>query len=273
MLKWLNGKYFDLKVGFRYVLTWAVNRCWKPTCSNPKSIPIIINNRNRLTYMKMLIESLEKRGYFNIYIIDNASTYPPLLKYYDEECQHTVFRLKKNVGYNALWEAGLIRKFRRQYFVYTDSDIVLPAECPDDILEVCYSVLRSYPWVHKVGPALKIDDLPVENQKRVFGLEGVYWEKPIAETPYKLYKACIDTTFALHRPYTFKHAGSMYPQIRVGFPYSVRHMPWYETENSKSEESMYYQRTANYQSTWYQAQKVSQSGDGTPVSQAGEKMK
>lgn len=259
MIRWLNRKYFELKVGFRYVATWGINRCLASTCPDPKSIPIIINNRNRLTYMKMLIEALEKRGYVNIYIIDNASTYPPLLEYYTKECPYTVYRLTKNVGYNALWDSGLIKKFRRQFFVYTDSDIVLPAECPDDIIEVCYAVLKAYPWIHKVGPALKIDDLPAENQEEVFRREGVYWEKVVAETPCKLYKACIDTTFALHRPYTFKHAGSMFPQIRVGFPYSVRHMPWYETKSSESDESVYYRQTANHESTWYNMKNASRS--------------
>ena len=37
-----------------------------------KNIPIIINNRNRLTYMLQLIDWLKKNGYSNIYIIDKT---------------------------------------------------------------------------------------------------------------------------------------------------------------------------------------------------------
>lgn len=48
---------------------------YKPT--SYKNIPIIINNFNRLTCLQRLIASLEVRGYHNIYIIDNNSTYPP----------------------------------------------------------------------------------------------------------------------------------------------------------------------------------------------------
>ena len=36
---------------------------------NSKDIPIIINNFNRLTYLKSLINSLTSRGYHNIYIL------------------------------------------------------------------------------------------------------------------------------------------------------------------------------------------------------------
>jgi len=69
-----------------------------------KRIPIIINNFNRLTYLKELIQSLEQRGYSNIYIIDNLSTYQPLLDYY-ESCRYRIFRLKKNLGSYALWNS------------------------------------------------------------------------------------------------------------------------------------------------------------------------
>lgn len=40
-------------------------------------IPVIINNFNRLTTLKQLTKALVDRGYTNIYILDNASTYPP----------------------------------------------------------------------------------------------------------------------------------------------------------------------------------------------------
>ena len=49
---------------------------------NYKDIPIIINNYNRLEMLTKLIHSLESKGYHNLYIIDNQSTYPPLLEYY-----------------------------------------------------------------------------------------------------------------------------------------------------------------------------------------------
>jgi hypothetical protein len=51
----------------------------------PNSIKVVINNRNRLTTTKFMVEkllSLNPDG--GIIIIDNGSTYEPLLNWYDE---------------------------------------------------------------------------------------------------------------------------------------------------------------------------------------------
>mgnify|MGYP002241251986 FL=1 len=74
-----------------------------------KEIPIIINNFNRLTTLRLLTETLTACGYTNIYILDNASTYPPLLEYY-KTCPFTVFHLNQNLGFKALWESPLKKK-------------------------------------------------------------------------------------------------------------------------------------------------------------------
>lgn len=242
--------YFKLKVRIKYTLVYLINKIYTPRSMSSKDIPIIINNRDRLTYLNMLISSLEKRGYCNIYIIDNASTYHPLLEYYDKKCPYEVFRLKENIGYTALWKTGLIKRFRSNYFVYTDSDIFFSDECPDDIMDVLLSFLHKYPWVHKVGPALAIDDLPKENKEKVLKLESDFWKIKVSENPLS-YRACIDTTFALHRPWCFKHMGILIPQIRVAGIYTVKHMPWYETEDNMPEDSLYYREHANSNASWY----------------------
>lgn len=251
MRTYINHLYFSSKIVFFYWVVWLINRLIRPKCADVKNIPIIINNRNRLSYMRMLISSLEKRGYTNLYIIDNESTYPPLLDYYDRECAYPVFYLNKNMGYNALWDSGLIRKFRTNYFVYTDSDVVLSDECPADILEKAYSILRKYSKIHKVGPALEVKDIPKENWGVVWRTQSEFWEKTINEKPLLLYKARIDTTFALYRPFVTKHLGTLYPQIRMGYPYVAKHMPWYEINDNLPEDSAYYLRMANRDSTWY----------------------
>ena len=71
--------YYKITAFIRYILETA-----SPSeITDYHDIPVIINNFNRLEYLKKLIESLEIRGYRNIYIIDNLSTYPPLLQYYN----------------------------------------------------------------------------------------------------------------------------------------------------------------------------------------------
>ena len=85
-----------------------------------KEIPIIINNFNRLTTLRLLTETLTACGYTNIYILDNASTYPPLLEYY-KTCPFTVFHLNQNLGFKALFKSPLKKRFCNDYYIYTDS--------------------------------------------------------------------------------------------------------------------------------------------------------
>ncbi len=89
------------------------------------SIKVVINNRNRLTTTKKMVEKLlllnpqEK-----IIIIDNGSTYAPLLNWYDEIKDRVDIRLGTNEGHLALWAIGLFKELG-DYFIYTDSDIEL----------------------------------------------------------------------------------------------------------------------------------------------------
>ena len=113
-------------------------------------VPIIINNYNRLDFLCKLIFSLETRGYTNIYIIDNASTYPPLLEYY-KTCPYTIFRLRNNVGYKAIWETGIYEMFKNDYYVYTDSDLQIDESCPGDFMRRFVEILKMFPTCQKVG--------------------------------------------------------------------------------------------------------------------------
>lgn len=210
-------------------------------------IPIIINNFNRLEYLKRLIKSLEKREYKNIIILDNQSTYPPLLEFY-KQTDYKVIILDKNYGFRALWKSGIYQQFKRNYFVYTDSDLEIIDECPNDFLLVFRDILIQNKWYLKIGFSLKIDDLPDEN---ILKDEVIAWEKKFYETPINsiLYKAPIDTTFALYRPFSFKHTSSNLAKVfRTAFPYQAKHLPWYIHTNKLSEEEKYYMETTKVKS-------------------------
>lgn len=216
--------------------------------SNPKDIPIIINNYNRLEYLKMLIDSLTSRGYYNIHILDNNSTYPPLLEYY-KSCPFSVIYLGKNIGYKALWESGVFNKFKDSYYVYTDSDMEIAAECPDDFMQHFLDILKRYPLSQKVGFGLRIDDLPDHfiNKAGVIKHESQFWTKAIEP---ELYRADIDTTFALYRPYC-KGVASIYHEVyRTGKPYIIRHLPWYVDTNNMSDEELYYVNNITQSTHW-----------------------
>ena len=226
-------------------LRWSISGV---QISNPKDIPIIINNYNRLTYLKSLIDSLTSRGYNNIHILDNNSTYPPLLDYY-ESCPFTVIHLGKNIGYKALWQSEVFDKFKDSYYVYTDSDMEIATECPDDFMQHFLDILKRYPLSQKVGFGLRIDDLPDHfiNKKSVIEHESQFWTK---EVEAEIYRADIDTTFALYRPYC-KGVASRYQEVhRTGKPYVIRHLPWYVDTNNMTEEELYYVNNISQSTHW-----------------------
>ncbi|PRX45752.1 glycosyltransferase [Salegentibacter salegens] len=214
-----------------------------------KQIPIIINNYNRVSTLKKLISDLEKRGYYNIHIIDNKSTYPPLLDYY-KVCPYRVYRLKKNIGFKALWRSGLWYRFFQGYYCYTDSDLSLVEDCPDDFLKTFYNLLKKYPKVHKVGFSLKIDDLPNTYH---FKKEVIDWESKFYQNPKEknVFIAPIDTTFALYRPFSKrgKRDGSM-EMLRTGWPYQCHHLPWYVNSAKLSAEEEYYIKSLEAPTHW-----------------------
>lgn len=217
---------------------------------DPKDIPIIINNYNRLDYLTQLIASLEARGYRNIRIIDNKSNYPPLLKYYDT-CPYKVYRLAENVGYLAIWETDIYKEYEKSYYVYTDSDMRIVDECPDDFMDKFINILEKYPMAQKAGFGLKIDDLPdtFKNKQTVLDHEARFWHYPVGDD---VYDAEIDTTFALYRPFCKGKADRCQKTYRTGGRYQIHHLPWYVNSAELTEEEQYYVDTITRSTYWSQ---------------------
>jgi hypothetical protein len=106
--------------------------------------PVIINNFNRIKYLRLLITWLEKAEMKNIFILDNASTYPSLLRFY-ESTPHTVIRLKANIGYKAIWDTSIHLWFKGLPYIYTDPDVLPTEECPLDAIAYFQKILASNP--------------------------------------------------------------------------------------------------------------------------------
>lgn len=213
--------------------------------------PLLLISYNRLSYLKQLVSWLENAGYQNIQIVDNASSYPPLLEYL-ANTPHTVHSMNQNYGHLVVWKSGRFDELiKSQHYVVTDCD-VLPAEgCPVDIVERCFEVLERYPGFTKVGPALKIDDIPdhYSLKDKVIDWETPFWAHPLEDAT--LYEAAIDTTFALYRPGIFAGDERWWRAIRLATPYLARHLPWYTDGNAMSDEDLFYQRSLNnFSSQW-----------------------
>ncbi len=234
---------------YLHIIILAKTRFLKPRLVNYLDIPIIINNRNRLTDLKKLIYSLEKRGYKNIYIIDNNSTYPPLLDYY-QTTNYRVFKLQQNVGFLALWQTNIYKEFINNYYVYTDSDVELIDECPQNVLQVFRQKMETDNKLYKIGLSLKIDDLPNSYLKKE---EVLKWEKKYYQNKVdsQFFLANVDTTFALYRPwYKSKGANIYIKMYRSNFPYQLRHLPWYVDSKNLSLEEEFYIKNASQSTHW-----------------------
>jgi hypothetical protein len=126
---------------------------------------------------------------------------------------------------------------------------VVPIEkCPLNAIEYFYKLLDRYPDITKVGFGLKIDDLPdyYPRKNEVIAWENQFWEN---ELEPGIFKADIDTTFALYRPNTW---GQQWKSaLRTGFPYLVRHLPWYVDPMNLDVEEIYFAKEITKISTWY----------------------
>ena len=211
-----------------------------------RDIPVIINNRNRLSMLQQLIDWLERAEMRSIFIIDNASTYPPLLAYYGGS-RHPVLRLRENVGYLALWETAVWQEFSDDYYVYSDSDVLPDEACPYDLVKRLLELLEELPEIEKVGPGLRIDDLTKENplKHKIQAAEARFWRKLLRPG---VYDAQIDTTFALYRPYA--RGGYWARAARTAAPYVARHLPWYIDPSSRDPEEEFYREHTQASTHW-----------------------
>lgn len=217
---------------------------------------MIINNRDRLTPVKRLIEWLWEAGHQEIVILDNLSTYPPLLDYYRRLARDRVkiVRLGANLGPLALWKQP-DKSLLQTPFVLTDSDCVPVAECPLDLLDFLWRAgtairERYQSWGHpnplqKIGPAFKLSTIPdtyrlkpwVLKWERYIGCEGVGREQ---FEGVEIYDAAIDTAFALY----FEAKKPGYSAVRVGAPFLIDHLDWHVNSDHPTDEEAYYEQHA-----------------------------
>ena len=193
----------------------------------------LIINYNRLLMPKRTADWCAGHGLIPI-IIDNHSTYEPLLEWY-LKCPYTIIRLKENYGSHVLWKAPLFDflKTEKQH-ILTDPDLDLSG-VPDDFLEVMQEGLKRYPEFTKIGLSLEINDLPDSPEGNfIRGVEGKYWRNPLDD---RYFIADTDTTFCLRTQIEHTHKA-----LRTNRPYTARHIPWYYTSFSAldAEEQNYF---------------------------------
>ncbi len=197
--------------------------------------PIFIVVRDLLSPLQQLVGWLERAGHDRIVLVDNDSTYPPMVEHL-AATPHTVVRCGWNMGHRSPWLSGAIFEMAHdEQYIVSDPDIVPDEGCPLDAVEHFAEIIEAHPEVHRVGFGLRIDDLPDHYAPKadVIAWESPFWKEEIEPG---LYSAPIDTTFALARV----PRPSSRPSIRTGPPYVARHLSWYDNTAEPTEELLYY---------------------------------
>lgn len=208
--------------------------------------PVLIPTFNNPTHLRGMVAQLHRLGLFRVEVIDNASTFPPMLELLAELERNgvRVIRRKENAGPRAVISSGL-----PQFFCLTDPDLQFNPDLPRNFLEKLAGLTERYK-IGKAGFALDISEPEkmlrhsFEIKGRLFTItewEGQFWKHSIGRLDgvAPVYNAIIDTTFAIYNrayfsPQTFWQA------LRVAGPYTAKHLPWYRNHRLPSDEWEFY---------------------------------
>jgi hypothetical protein len=203
-------------------------------------INAFIVNRNLLTTLKNTVDFLSKNPNINIVILDQGSTYPPLLDYY-KNLNHQIIEFPNNDGPHSVWSNKVKSYHNDNPFILCDSDCTYDGIPADWLDKMMYSLDKTN--IRKVGFSIEIDDLP----STPLGLRAKNHEKQFWNNLTNLgYISEIDTTFAIYK----KHSSFGYDGIRLPKPYTMRHELWYLDSDNINDEWQYYIKNAKHFSTW-----------------------
>lgn len=198
-----------------------------------KDIPIVIISWNSLTFTKKFIEQMKK--FSNpIIVLDNKSTFQPLLDYYKEIKEKLKDRidirlLDQNYGHEVY---KILADKLPKIYLLSDPDIEINKNMPKNFVEIMLNLSEKYKS-NRVGLALNITDKDIiqkcsnqnptsQNPSSVIEGEKKYWTNPIKDDKdYELYWAEVDTTFCLiNTNYNGNH-------IRIAGDFTAKHLPFY----------------------------------------------
>lgn len=237
-----------------------------PPSTYDGQINAFIISFNRVTWLPDMVRdifAMENVG--DVYIIDNASTYPPLLEYYKHTPAKVIY-LDRNMGHKSPWLSGVIEQLATPFYVVTDPDLSLsgiPRNCLTHLLKGYqrYKHLN----INKAGLGLSIKDVPKTNHtKFIREYEFDYmWRRPLDP---EFFNATCDTTFALYNKYNFVWevdpvtCSDFTHGVRANYPYVAKHMPWYDDPESPSEEDLFVWQSIRLDSAGWTSERAIQSG-------------
>lgn len=221
-----------------------------------------------------LLESTRKMAEFFVecghepIIIDNGSTYPPLLEWL-KTCPYKVVStngIELSTFNRFVWEIPNLLDGIDNYYAVTDCDLGFDG-VPKDFCEVLANHIERSEGILKCGLSIRISDLPDnayanryrEAEKNNFS----------SEDKYGFYGIAVDTTFAVYSkdrcnnldkmwrpqgtpvPQSFLDNFYFYRSHRSPEPYTCKHIQWYADINNLSDEQQYNLKIARHGSILY----------------------
>ena len=184
-----------------------------------------INNRNYLTWPREMTRILRSQGH-EVVIIDNDSSYPPLLEWYTTNpCE--VMMLDSNLGHTAPWDIFGRSLIGTKYMV-SDPVLDISGLLPDWADMMTEVIKLGYP---KVGLTLSDYRIPPTNPAWT---EDRFCDYPDGYNPESrgpilgwynsvaIHNRPTDTTFAVCSKHEYRIDG-----VRIGAPYMAKHLPWH----------------------------------------------
>ncbi len=212
------------------------------------NIPIFINARDRVGVMQQQIDWLLNAGYTNIIILDNNSTYPPLMEYYksfkgDKRVRIIIF--DHNLGFKSIWLSGILEAMNIDTpYVYTDPDLVPIDTCPKNVVQHLLKILKKAPFIKKVGLGMVYDDITFYDKEHWQEIEQHYYD--YTDVAKDLYYIQVDTTFALY--VNCRHYNLRFSMRTLG-DLMARHLPWYFDYDNLPKDEKYYLEHSDKSST------------------------
>ena len=221
-------------------------------------IPVYVPCFNNPTYLEMMVDQLIGLGFGNVVVVDNGSTFPPMLSYFERLPESvSLIRLRQNRGPRDLFTDPTNYAQLPDYFCLTDPDLQFNPDLPANFLDDLIEATETY-RIGKAGFGLQISDhenmlqrkFPIGSQEYcIWEWEEQFWKTPLSRTRSgdQIYRAEIDTTFAV---YNKRYFDPTYPDclkaVRIADRLTCRHLPWYRDNLLTPDEEDYYRATARF---------------------------
>ena len=219
-------------------------------------IPIFIPCFDNPTYLQNTIRQLQALRCENIVVVDNGSSYPPMVELLSALSHEvTVVLGHENRGARHIFMVDKHYALLPELFCVTDPDLQFNPQLPEDFLASLVCLTEDYA-VGKAGFSLDIsdksrlreDDFLIAGKKyKIWEWEEQFWKEPLGllNGEDQIYRAHVDTTFAVYNKKFFRRE-HLYDGVRVAGKYTCQHLPWYKDTIVPEAEDTYYRRAARF---------------------------